>query len=84
MFPAGESNYSSLVEALEAAIEWWQTETWCRSVLIRRYVLNHAGRSGRLTTSALAHPSPGKSISLSAYEKWRYGAAKVTPNPRPG
>jgi hypothetical protein len=51
MFPAGESHYSSLVEALEAAIEWWQTETWCRSVVVRRYIVNQAGGSGRLTNS---------------------------------
>jgi hypothetical protein len=56
MFPAGESHYSSLIEALEAAIEWWQTETWCRSVVVRRYVVNHAGGSGRLANSASGQP----------------------------
>lgn len=58
MFPAGERPYSSLVEALEAAIEWWQTETWCRSVVIRRYVLNHAGRPARPANSVLGQPRP--------------------------
>jgi len=41
-FPAGERQYSSIVEALNAAIEWWQGETWCRGVLVRRYDVNRA------------------------------------------
>jgi hypothetical protein len=41
-FPAGESHYNSIVEALEAAIEWWQAETWCRGVIVRRYDIKHA------------------------------------------
>jgi hypothetical protein len=41
-FPAGESHYKSIVEALEAAIEWWQAETWCRGVMIRTYDINHS------------------------------------------
>ena len=41
-FPAGETHYKSIVEALQAAIDWWQAETWCRSVIVRRYDINHA------------------------------------------
>ena len=37
LFPAGEQHYGSLVEALEAAIEWWQVESWCRGVMVRRF-----------------------------------------------
>ena len=40
-FPAGEGRYRSIVEALEAAIEWWQAETWCRGVMVRVYDINH-------------------------------------------
>ena len=36
-FPAGESQYDSIVEALEAAIEWWEAEAWCRSVMVRKF-----------------------------------------------
>jgi hypothetical protein len=36
-FPAGEGRYCSIVEALEAAIQWWQAETWCRGVIVRNY-----------------------------------------------
>jgi hypothetical protein len=42
MFPAGESQYRSIVEALEAAIEWWQAETWCRGIMVRVYNIDHA------------------------------------------
>jgi hypothetical protein len=45
MFPAGESHYGSIAEALEAAIEWWQAETWCRSIVVRRYLVSHAAGS---------------------------------------
>jgi hypothetical protein len=45
MFPAGESHYQSIVEALQAAIEWWQAETWCRSVIVRKYNINRANGS---------------------------------------
>jgi hypothetical protein len=44
-FPAGESHYSSIVEALEAAIEWWQVETWCRGIMVRRYDIKRANGS---------------------------------------
>jgi len=40
-FPAGETHYNSIVEALKAAIEWWQIETWCRGVMVRIYDINH-------------------------------------------
>jgi hypothetical protein len=80
MFPAGESHYSSLVEALEAAIEWWQTETWCRSVVIRRYVLNHAGGSRRLATSAFWSANVGKHTSPNGLREVAI-RAKVKPNP---
>jgi len=40
-FPAGEGQYRSIIEALEAAIEWWQAETWCRGVMVRVYDINH-------------------------------------------
>jgi hypothetical protein len=42
-FPAGEGRYGSLVEALQAAIEWWQAETWCRGVMVRVFEINHPG-----------------------------------------
>jgi hypothetical protein len=45
MFPAGESHYQSIVEALQAAIEWWQAETWCRGVMVRNYNVNCANGS---------------------------------------
>jgi hypothetical protein len=48
-FPAGESQYRSIVEALQAAIEWWQGESWCRGVMVRKYDINHA--NGSLKTS---------------------------------
>ena len=41
-FPAGESRYRSIVEALEAAIEWWQADTWCRGVMVRIFEINRA------------------------------------------
>jgi hypothetical protein len=41
-YPAGDIHYSSIVEALNAAIEWWQAETWCRGVIVRKYDVNHA------------------------------------------
>jgi hypothetical protein len=41
-FPAGEDRYRSLVEALQAAIEWWQAETWCREIMVRNYDIDHA------------------------------------------
>jgi hypothetical protein len=41
-FPAGERQYSSIVEALEAAIDWWHIETWCRGIMVRKYNANHA------------------------------------------
>ena len=41
-FPAGESRYGSIVEALQAAIEWWQAETWCRGVMVRIFEIKHA------------------------------------------
>ena len=41
-FPAGESHYKSIVEALQAAIEWWQGESWCRGVMVRKYDVNQA------------------------------------------
>jgi hypothetical protein len=40
-FPAVEGQYRSIVEALEAAIDWWQAETWCRGVMVRVYDINH-------------------------------------------
>jgi|SRR5208283_3412810 len=40
-FPAGEAQYPSIVEALQAAIEWWQAETWCRGIMVRIYDINH-------------------------------------------
>jgi hypothetical protein len=43
-FPAGEGRYRSIVEALEAAIEWWEGETWCRGIIVRRYDVNQAIR----------------------------------------
>jgi hypothetical protein len=43
--PAGESRYRSLVEALEAAIQWWQAETWCRGVIVRNYDVKHSNGS---------------------------------------
>jgi hypothetical protein len=44
-FPAGEIRYRSIVEALQAAIEWWQAETWCRGVMVRKYDVKHANGS---------------------------------------
>jgi hypothetical protein len=41
-FPAGDCQYRSIVEALEAAIEWWQAETRCRGVVVRVYDINQA------------------------------------------
>jgi hypothetical protein len=41
-FPAGESHYNSIVEALVAAIQWWQAETWCRGIMVRNYNVNRA------------------------------------------
>jgi hypothetical protein len=41
-FPAGERQYGSIVEALQAAIEWWEVETWCRGVVIRKFYCNKA------------------------------------------
>jgi hypothetical protein len=41
-FPAGESQYNSVVEALEAAIDWWRVETPCRGIMIRSYYVDHA------------------------------------------
>lgn len=41
-FPAGDAAYASLAQALLAAIEWWQTEPWCRSVLVRVSDVRHA------------------------------------------
>jgi hypothetical protein len=41
-FPAGEGQYRSIVEALQAAIEWWQAETWCREIIVRNYDIDHA------------------------------------------
>jgi hypothetical protein len=41
-FPAGEGRYRSIVEALQAAIEWWQGETWCREIIVRNYDIDHA------------------------------------------
>jgi hypothetical protein len=46
-FPAGENHYNSIVDALEAAIEWWQTETWCRGIMVRRYAVSRAYGSRR-------------------------------------
>ena len=40
-FPPGEGQYRSIVEALQAAIEWWQAETWCRGIMVRVYDINH-------------------------------------------
>ncbi len=37
LYPAGETHYTSLVEALAAAIEWWEAETWCRGVVVRKF-----------------------------------------------
>ncbi len=44
-FPAGESQYPSIVVALQAAIEWWQIEPWCRGVTVRNFHVNHANGS---------------------------------------
>ena len=44
-FPAGEGHYNSIVEALEAAIDWWRTETSCREIMVRRYDVKHANGS---------------------------------------
>jgi hypothetical protein len=41
-YPAGESQYNSIVAALNAAIEWWQAEPWCRGVMVRKYDINRA------------------------------------------
>jgi hypothetical protein len=41
-FPVGDFQYSSIVEALQGAIEWWQAETWCRGVVVRVYDIKHA------------------------------------------
>jgi hypothetical protein len=51
-FPAGEGHYRSLVEALEAAIQWWEAETWCRGVTVRNYDVNHSNGSGSPATGA--------------------------------
>lgn len=40
-FPAGESHYKSIADALVAAIEWWQAETWCRGIMVRTYDISH-------------------------------------------
>ncbi|HUB50325.1 MAG TPA: hypothetical protein VMB73_35590 [Acetobacteraceae bacterium] len=40
-FPAGDAAYASLAQALLAAIEWWQIEPWCRSVLARVCDIRH-------------------------------------------
>ena len=45
-YPAGESHYPSLTEALQAAIEWWQAETWCRGIMIRRFDIRHVDGMG--------------------------------------
>ena len=44
-YPAGEIHYRSVVDAVNAAIEWWQAETWCRSVIIRTYNVKQANGS---------------------------------------
>jgi len=44
-YPAGDIHYRSLVSALQAAIEWWQAETWCRAVIIRTYNINRTNGS---------------------------------------
>jgi hypothetical protein len=44
-FPAGEGQYASIVEALEAAIEWWEAEAWCRSVMVRKFYCDETDRS---------------------------------------
>jgi glutathionylspermidine synthase len=41
-FPAGESQYNSIVEALEAAIDWWHVETSYRGIMIRKYYVDQA------------------------------------------
>jgi hypothetical protein len=46
-FPAGEGHYRSIVEALQAAIEWWQVETWCRGVMVRHYDIKHANGAAK-------------------------------------
>lgn len=46
LFPAGEGHYRSLVEALHAAIEWWQAEPWCREIIVRSYDVTHAKSPG--------------------------------------
>jgi hypothetical protein len=41
-YPAGECQYNSIVAALNAAIEWWQAEPWCRGIMVRKYDINRA------------------------------------------
>nr|WP_294507381.1 hypothetical protein [uncultured Rhodopila sp.] len=41
-YPAGEGRFNSIVEALQAAIEWWQAETWCRGVMVRAFEVRQA------------------------------------------
>jgi hypothetical protein len=43
MFPAGEAHYRSLVDALQAAVEWWQGDPSCREIIVRSYDVVHAG-----------------------------------------
>lgn len=43
-FPAGECQYTSIADALVAAIEWWQGETWCRGIMVRAFDINHDNR----------------------------------------
>nr|WP_294521471.1 hypothetical protein [uncultured Rhodopila sp.] len=41
-YPAGEVRFNTIVEALQAAIEWWQAETWCRGVMVRAFEVKQA------------------------------------------
>lgn len=41
-YPAGEAAYDTIAEALLAAIDWWQTESWCRGILVRRVDIKNA------------------------------------------
>lgn len=57
-FPAGESRYGSIVEALQAAVEWWQAETWCRGVMVRVFEINHANGLMRSTSRIRSEQEP--------------------------
>ena len=47
-FPAGELRYHSITEALAAAIEWWEAETACRGVMVRKFYCTKNGAASPL------------------------------------